>query len=52
MGARGSFPGLKRPGREADHSHPSSAKAKNVWRYTSIPLRLHSVVLTSAQRQL
>jgi hypothetical protein len=24
----GSFPGVKRPGREADHSHPSSAEVK------------------------
>jgi hypothetical protein len=34
----GLFPwGVKRPGREADHSPPSSAKVKNVWSYTSIP---------------
>jgi hypothetical protein len=32
----GSFSsGLKRPGREADRSSPSSAEVKNVWRYTS-----------------
>jgi hypothetical protein len=30
-------PGIKRPGREADHSPPSSAEVKNVWRYTSTP---------------
>jgi len=24
--------GAKRPGRETDHSHPSSAEIKNVWR--------------------
>jgi hypothetical protein len=29
--------GVKRPGREADHSSPSSAKVKNAWSYTSIP---------------
>jgi hypothetical protein len=29
MGTRGSFPGVKRPGREADHSPPSSAEFKN-----------------------
>jgi hypothetical protein len=29
--------GVKRPGREADHSPPSSAEAKNVWSYTSTP---------------
>jgi hypothetical protein len=28
MGTRGSFPGVKRPGREADHSPPSSAEVK------------------------
>jgi hypothetical protein len=28
MGARGSFPGVKRPRHEADHSPPSSAKVK------------------------
>jgi hypothetical protein len=28
MGTRGSFLGVKRPGREADHSHPSSAEVK------------------------
>ena len=34
---RGIFPGLKRPGCEADQSSPSRAKVKNEWRYTSIP---------------
>jgi hypothetical protein len=29
--------GVKRPGREADHSPPSSAEVKNAWRYTSTP---------------
>jgi hypothetical protein len=28
MGTGGSFPGVKRPGREADHSPPSSAEVK------------------------
>jgi hypothetical protein len=28
---------VKRPGREADHSPPSSAEVKNVWGYTSTP---------------
>jgi len=37
MGTGGSFPGAKRLGREADHSPPSSAEAKNAWSYTSIP---------------
>jgi hypothetical protein len=35
----------KRPGREADHSPPSSAEAKNVWSYIStLPIRLHGMV--------
>jgi hypothetical protein len=29
--------GVKRPGREADHSPPSSAEVKNAWSYTSTP---------------
>jgi hypothetical protein len=38
------FPGVKQPGREADHSPPSSA---NGWSYTSThPIRLHVVVLS------
>jgi hypothetical protein len=38
--------GIKRPRREADHSPPTSAKIKNTWIYTSIPLtRLRDVVL-------
>jgi hypothetical protein len=36
--ARGALSlGLKRPGREADHLPPSSAKVKNAWSYTSTP---------------
>jgi hypothetical protein len=34
------FSGVKRPGREADHTPPSSAEVKNVWRYTSSPGQL------------
>jgi hypothetical protein len=34
---QGFFPGVRRPGREADHSPPSSAKLKNAWSYTSTP---------------
>jgi hypothetical protein len=30
-------PGLKRPGREADHSPPSCVEIKNAWRCTSTP---------------
>jgi hypothetical protein len=29
--------GIKRPGREADHSPPFSAEVKNAWSYTSTP---------------
>jgi hypothetical protein len=39
--------GVKRPGRKADHSPPSSAEVKNAWSYTSTPsIRLHGVVLS------
>jgi hypothetical protein len=39
--------GVKRPGRENDHSPPSSAEVKNAWNYTSTPpVRLHGVVLS------
>jgi len=32
----GSFtPGVKRPGREADHAPPYYAEVKNAWSYTS-----------------
>ena len=34
---RGSFPGVKRPGREVHHSFPSSVKVKNKWIYTISP---------------
>jgi hypothetical protein len=37
MDTRGSFPKVKRPGSEADHSSPSSAVVKNAWNYTSTP---------------
>jgi hypothetical protein len=29
--------GVKRPGREADHSPPTSAEVKKIWIYTSTP---------------
>jgi hypothetical protein len=35
MGTAGSFPGVKRPGREADHSPPTSTEVKTMWIYTS-----------------
>jgi len=38
-------PAVKRPGREADHSPPSSAEVKDAWSYIPIPpIRLHGVV--------
>jgi hypothetical protein len=33
----GSFQGVKRPGRGADHPPPSSAEVENEWSYTSTP---------------
>jgi hypothetical protein len=48
LGTGCSFPGgtlgVKRPGREADHSPPSSAEVKEC-----VELRLHGVVLSQAQ---
>jgi hypothetical protein len=42
--------GVKQPGREADHSPPSSAEVKNACSYTSTtPVRLRGVVLSYAQ---
>jgi hypothetical protein len=47
MGTGGSFTGVKRPGRDADQSPPSSAEVKNMWSYTSIPpIYLHGVMLS------
>jgi len=41
---RGSLPGVKRPGRDADHLPPYSAKIKNEWLCTSSPhLCVHDV---------
>jgi hypothetical protein len=37
MGIRDSFVGVKRPGRDADHSPPSIAEVKNAWSYTFTP---------------
>jgi len=42
-----SSPGVKRPGRKADHSPPSSVGVTKAWRYTSTPpIHLHGVVLS------
>jgi hypothetical protein len=30
-------PGVKRPGREVDHSPPTSAEVKKMWIYTATP---------------
>jgi hypothetical protein len=35
MGTGDSFPEVKRPGGEADHSPPSSVEVRNTWSYTS-----------------
>jgi hypothetical protein len=45
MGTGGPFPGGKeRPGRDADHSPPSSAEVKNKYElYLLSPKRLHGV---------
>jgi hypothetical protein len=44
MGTRGSSPGVKRQGREADHSPLSSAKVKKVKLYFHYPIYLHGVL--------
>ena len=36
-GYRASFPVVKRPGRETDHSPPYNTEVQNVWSYTYIP---------------
>jgi hypothetical protein len=39
--------GVKRPGREADQSPPTSAEVRNAWSYTSTPpTRIYGVVLS------
>jgi hypothetical protein len=46
MSTGGSFPGVKRQGREAGHSPPTSAEVKkNVDLYIHSPLRFHGVML-------
>jgi hypothetical protein len=42
-GHRFSFPEVKRPGREFNHSPQSIAEAKNDWSFTSTPVSLHRV---------
>jgi hypothetical protein len=46
MGTGSSFPGVKRPRREADHSPLTIDEVKKIWIYTSTPpIHLHGVVL-------
>jgi len=52
MGTGGFFLGVNRPRHQADHSPLSSAEVNKAWCYTSSPIRLHGVVLSSAQGQL
>jgi len=41
---RDPFPGIKLPGREANHSLPSIAESKNEWRsHSSPPMCLHGL---------
>jgi hypothetical protein len=43
-------PGVKRPGREADNSPPTSAEVKKTWIYTSTsPLRLQVYFIESSR---
>jgi len=37
MDTRGPFPGVKQPGREADHSPPFSVKVKRAWSLSPLP---------------
>jgi len=56
MSTKGSSLGVEQPGRQADHSLPSSAEVKNACSYTSSPqyvfmawcsiIRFHGVVLS------
>jgi hypothetical protein len=47
MDTQGSLPGVQRPGREADHSPPSSAEVKKSGVIPPLPIRLHDVMLNS-----
>jgi hypothetical protein len=46
------YPGVKRPGREADHPPPSSAGLKNAWSDTSTPPTGHHGVVRSLPQQI
>jgi hypothetical protein len=44
------YPGVKQPGREADHPPPPTAEVKNVWSFTSISIiHLHGPQLYALQ---
>jgi hypothetical protein len=47
-------PGVKQPGREADHSSPTSTKVKKTWVYTSTPtyVFIAQCLISHAQGQL
>ena len=47
VGPTNGYREIKRPGREVDHSPPSSADVKNVWSSTSAP----TICLHSANRE-
>jgi hypothetical protein len=44
-------PGVKWPGRDADHSPITSADIKKTWVYTSTPPRLHGIVLNELSKR-
>jgi hypothetical protein len=49
MGTRGSFPGVKRPVREADHPLHLVPRSKNEWSYSSTPpILFHGMVLSQS----
>jgi hypothetical protein len=53
VGAEALSLALKRPGREADHSPPSSAEVKIAWSYTATPKSAFMALFSvEAQRQL
>jgi hypothetical protein len=54
MGSGALSPGVKRPGREADHSPPANAEDKKTWIYISTPPYAFMAwyLISSAQGQL
>jgi hypothetical protein len=43
--SRALSPAVKRPGREADRSPPTSAEVNNTWSYTSSPRNAHRILV-------